>query len=352
MKEIQVKGHQAGGHFVKPHLRYSILTGHGYEKSPIKNKNSHMYHKLDSGDLMMVKKKTGEWAHYSNEKGHVKSGEGHELESYLKGKLEKSDDIRYVLLVRKAVKDPEEQEEKEPKKKPKKEPEEEPEEKQEEGNESDTEVGHVIMVPDSDKKVDVTAVGQHGVTARDEKGNKYQILHEHVEKDGNSKNENEKNGKNKKDENKGDDEESLDSNLPKKGDKKGVGELGGEGKEEKFKTVKDFLKKYKPQEGDWVQATAIAKHSGIDRKIVKKELKKMELEGDIQYVNENKWGDVLYKWTGAHRAEHEGKTIGESLKADKEKREKKALKEEEDQRQGKDKKSKENKEKKDDEKRD
>jgi len=34
----------------------------------------------------------------------------------------------------------------------------------------------------------------------------------------------------------------------------------------------------------------------------------------------------LYKWTGAHRAEHEGKTIGGQLKDDKEKREKKAQK--------------------------
>jgi len=41
-------------------------------------------------------------------------------------------------------------------------------------------VGHVIMVNDGEE-AEVTAVGEDGVTARDEKGKKFQVLHDHVE---------------------------------------------------------------------------------------------------------------------------------------------------------------------------
>ena len=41
-------------------------------------------------------------------------------------------------------------------------------------------VGHVIMVNDGEE-AEVTAVGEDGVTARDEKGKKFQVMHDHVE---------------------------------------------------------------------------------------------------------------------------------------------------------------------------
>jgi hypothetical protein len=40
-------------------------------------------------------------------------------------------------------------------------------------------VGHVIIC--NDEEAEVTATGKDGVTARDEKGKKFQVLHDHVE---------------------------------------------------------------------------------------------------------------------------------------------------------------------------
>lgn len=49
-----------------------------------------------------------------------------------------------------------------------------------EREEKKVKVGHVIMVG-NDEEAEVTAIGKDGVTARDEKGKKFQVLHDHVE---------------------------------------------------------------------------------------------------------------------------------------------------------------------------
>jgi hypothetical protein len=54
------------------------LTAQGYEKSSISHPKTDFYHKLDTRELVLVNKKTGEWSHYTDEKGFTKQGSSHE----------------------------------------------------------------------------------------------------------------------------------------------------------------------------------------------------------------------------------------------------------------------------------
>lgn len=87
-------------------------------------------------------------------------------------------------------------------------------------------VGHVIMVNDGEE-AEVTAVGEDGVTARDEKGKKFQVLHDHVKVKGKGgKEEEEEPGKEEQEPGKketqlevADDEEDKESEKEKAGKK-------------------------------------------------------------------------------------------------------------------------------------
>lgn len=71
---------------------HSVLSVGGYEKGSLKHPKVDFYHKKDSqgmttGDLVLVNKKTGDWSHYTNEKGFVKQGSSHEdLRDYISKK--------------------------------------------------------------------------------------------------------------------------------------------------------------------------------------------------------------------------------------------------------------------------
>jgi hypothetical protein len=47
-----------------------------------------------------------------------------------------------------------------------------------------TKVGELILIPGTDKEVTVSAVGKDGVTSKDELGNRYQVLHDNIQKPG------------------------------------------------------------------------------------------------------------------------------------------------------------------------
>ena len=195
--------------------------------------------------------------------------------------------MKYIVILNKAKRKLEEdEEEKKLSKKPPKNK--EPDEgEEEEGTESEVDVGHVILVPGTEKEAEVTAVGKDGVTAKDEGGNKYLIRRENLEpKD----EEGEEEGKDKDKDN-----DSLKDKMGKNPDD-----------EEEEVSVEDYLKK-EQKEGDWIQASTIAKLMDVDPRKVKKELKKLEEKGLIQYVTDNKWGDILYKYTGAERSKDEAK---------------------------------------------
>lgn len=73
------------------------------------------------------------------------------------------------FIKQKGTKKEEKREKKEPREK-------EPKEKEERKNE----IGHVVLIPETKKEVKITAVGKDGVTAKDDKGNRYMLLHENL----------------------------------------------------------------------------------------------------------------------------------------------------------------------------
>lgn len=129
--------------------------------------------------------------------------------------------MKYIILLNKALKEDEDEEE-------------------QGAQQSKVKVGHVIIVSDG-KKAKVTAVGKDGVTAKDEKGKKYQVLHEQVK----IKDNEEDKGKKQPELEVADDEEDKESveekrekkKLPKKkkvspADRAKMAEVGPSGKEQ------------------------------------------------------------------------------------------------------------------------
>jgi hypothetical protein len=56
----------------------------GYEKGSVEHPEVDFYHKLDTGEMVLVNKKTGRWSHYDNEHGFTKEGSSHkDLRSHL-----------------------------------------------------------------------------------------------------------------------------------------------------------------------------------------------------------------------------------------------------------------------------
>jgi len=198
--------------------------------------------------------------------------------------------MKYIVLVKAKKKEEEEETEEEEREEPEREGEEETEE------EGEVKVGDTILIPGTEKEVEVVAVGRDGITAKDEEDNKYLIRNESVKEE-------------KEKENPGEDEEDKEKEdisipLEEKVAKKEKGEEKG-GEEEEV-SIKDFLKK-EFKEGDWIQAISLSKLLDMSVKEVTKELKKLEEVGFIQYVADNKWGDILYKYTGAERSKDEAK---------------------------------------------
>jgi len=204
--------------------------------------------------------------------------------------------MQYVIFLEKAF-----EKEDKPKKPPiKKEEEDEKEEKlppRKKGTDigsSNVEVGHKILVGDGeDTEAEVTAVGQHGVTAKDSKGNKHQILHQHVKK---------QDGQDEDEEEDEDDDEKWGEDKKEK-----------EGKESKSRkdesvTVEEFLKQEKWKTGEWIQASMLARLMETSLKDIKEQLLDLSNTGLVQLVSEdNLHGDLLYKFTNAKRAPHEAK---------------------------------------------
>ena len=72
----------------KRRATHNVLTVEGYEKGSISHPKVDFYHKLDTGDMVLVNKKTGEWSHYDNESGFRNQGKSHEdLREHLSGPL-------------------------------------------------------------------------------------------------------------------------------------------------------------------------------------------------------------------------------------------------------------------------
>jgi hypothetical protein len=83
------KARTPGAKDIKPRRRrgaiHNVLSVGGYEKGSLKHPKVDFYHKHDTGDLVLINKRTGDWAHYTNEKGFVKQGSSHEdLRDHLK----------------------------------------------------------------------------------------------------------------------------------------------------------------------------------------------------------------------------------------------------------------------------
>jgi hypothetical protein len=157
--------------------------------------------------------------------------------------------------------------------KSKKELEEDQEKDQEESPEEQTEgkvdVGNVILVPDTKKKAEVTAVGKDGVTARDDKGNKFQMVHENVKTKDGKEPKGDKGGKveeqKKPEETK--DGDSIDSKLPKE-------KKGKEGK----KPPKDKDEKEEDKEDGKSEKQKV---KALDSKLEKKKDKKPK-KGEVE----------------------------------------------------------------------
>lgn len=143
------------------------------------------------------------------------------------------------------------------------------EEKPEEQTESKVDVGHVVLVPGTKKKAEVTAVGKDGVTARDDKGNRFQMVHENVKtKDGKEPKEEEKPEENEKPEKPEEkDGDSIDSKLPKE-------------KKEGKKPPKE--KDEKEEEKEDGKSTNQKIKEPLDSKLKKKKDKKKDNEKEIE----------------------------------------------------------------------
>jgi hypothetical protein len=71
--ESQLEGH------------HEVLIGSGYSKGGTTHPKAHFYHK--AGNLVMVNRETGDWSHYTNEKGFTQAGSGYgTLRDYLRTK--------------------------------------------------------------------------------------------------------------------------------------------------------------------------------------------------------------------------------------------------------------------------
>jgi hypothetical protein len=166
--------------------------------------------------------------------------------------------------------------------------------KKDDKDEDDVEIGDTIIVPGTDKEVQVISSGKDGITAQDDDENKFLIRHDKVETPKENEDEEDESGNTK---------EILSSIKESLKDKVGARDED----EEEQETVENYLKDEKFKIGDWVQASSIAQQMDRNKKEVAKELRKLEAKGIIQFVLDNKWGDVLYKYTGAERSEYEAK---------------------------------------------
>ena len=176
-----------------------------------------------------------------------------------------------------------------------------------ENNDKKVEVGHVIIIPETEKKVNVTAVGKDGVTAQDEKGNKYLVRHENVVTENDQK-ENESDAENEQKEKI---KISLDDKLNKKEHKKGTKfdtkePHKKEKKKDEEENVENYLKKHYKQ-GDWLKPHDIAKLMDISIGKVEKELDELKERGIVQLQAESKTGDRLFKYIKAGRSKEEAK---------------------------------------------
>ena len=76
------KARTKGAKDIQPRRRrgaiHNVLTSKGYEKGSVAHPKADFYHKLDTGDLVIVNKKDGRWSHYTNKEGFTKQGSSHE----------------------------------------------------------------------------------------------------------------------------------------------------------------------------------------------------------------------------------------------------------------------------------
>jgi hypothetical protein len=76
------KSRTPGAKDIKPRRRrgaiHNVLSASGYEKGSAQHPKADFYHKLDTGELVIVNKKDGRWSHYTNKKGFTKQGLSHE----------------------------------------------------------------------------------------------------------------------------------------------------------------------------------------------------------------------------------------------------------------------------------
>jgi predicted transcriptional regulator len=199
--------------------------------------------------------------------------------------------MKYIILLKALAEQKEEKDSKPPKKK--------------------VEIGHVIIIPDTDKKVYVTAIGKEGVTAQDEEGNKYLVRHENIKTEEDLSEEEKDNTNEIENEQKEEIKDSLEDKLNKKEHKKGTKfdtkkpHKEDISKEEEV-TVESYLKKNMKQ-NDWVTTAVLAKLTGISISKVSRELEELEEKGLVQVQAESKTGEVLYKYVKNERIKEEAR---------------------------------------------
>jgi ribosomal protein S25 len=173
-------------------------------------------------------------------------------------------------------------------------------------------VGHVIVIPNTETKVNVTAIGKDGVTAQDDEGNKFLIRHENVKTEEEVEEDADDGKKEEEVEQREKIKVSLDDLLNKKEHKKGTKFDTKESHDKDKKkidetTVEGYLKKNIKKDG-WVQTSTIAKLMDIKTNEADEQLKDLKERGILQLIADSDLnGDILYKYVNNERGESEAK---------------------------------------------